>query len=95
MCVFHYCVLTCCYLCFNAKSFKYQLKSSSVSNFFFIFPYLLNVLRAESSELCSLTSLASTPHQLALKCMPYNGLLVVVVWVLLEESTCVLLTTLV
>jgi len=30
-------------------------------------------------ELCSLTYLALTPHQSALKCMPYNSLLVVVV----------------
>ena len=46
-------------------------------------------------ELYSLTCLASTPHQSALKYMPYNGLLVVVAWVLLEGSACVLLTTLV
>jgi len=32
-----------------------------------------------SGELFSLTCLASTPNQLALKCMFYNGLLIVVV----------------
>ena len=36
-------------------------------------------------ELCFLTCLTSTPHQSALKCMPYNGMLIVVVWVLLGE----------
>jgi len=35
-------ILSCQNVCFNAKSLKYQLKSSSVSNFFLFF------LRAES-----------------------------------------------
>jgi len=48
-----------------------------------------------SGELYFLTYLALRPHQSTLKCMPYNGLLIVVVWVMLGESTCFLLTILV
>ena len=48
-----------------------------------------------SDELYSLTCLTLTLHQSALECMLYNGLLVVVVWVLLRKSTCFLLTILV
>ena len=48
-----------------------------------------------SGVLCFLTCLTSRPHQSTIKCMPYNGLLIVVVWVLLGESTYFLLTILV
>lgn len=41
-----------------------------------------------SCELCFLTCLASRSHQSTLKCMPYNGLLIVVVWLLLGELIC-------
>ena len=46
-------------------------------------------------EFYFLTCLTSRPHQSTIKCMPCNGLLIVVVWVLLGESTCFLLTILV
>ena len=39
--------LSCRHLCFNDKSFKHQLKSSSVSNFFFIMAYLLNSFKSQ------------------------------------------------